>query len=130
MHDIETKEDIVCFVDHFYSLVKNDDLIGPIFLAKIGDDNWPKHLTRMHSFWNTVLFGKIEYRGNPFSHHISLGLEKVHFDRWILLFTQTIHLHFRGPKAEEVLQRANKMRIMFEAKLDAINSNPNIRPIM
>lgn len=125
MDDIKSKDDIVLFVNTFYQAVRNDQLIGPIFSSKIADDDWQRHLGRMHSFWNTVLFGEADYRGQPFSHHIRLGLEKEHFDRWMLLFTSTINKNFDGPKAIEVLDRADKMRIMFEAKLHDIKSNPN-----
>ena len=130
MPDITSKEDIIYFVDQFYSAVKHDDMIGPIFNHKIGSDDWTKHLQRMYSFWNTVLFGEADYRGNPFSHHISLDIDKRHFDRWISLFTKTVQTHFEGPKADEVLWRAQKMRNMFEAKLREIRSNPNSKPIM
>ena len=84
----------------------------------------------MSSFWNTVLFGEQDYRGNPFSHHINLGLEKDHFDKWIELFLGTINNLFEGPKASEAIMRAEKMRIMFEAKLKFIKDNPDNFPIM
>ena len=130
MDDIKSKDDIVLFVNQFYQKVRKDKLIGPIFTGRIAEDDWPRHLGRMHSFWNTVLFGVADYRGNPFSHHISLGLDKIHFDRWILLFTSTINKNFKGPKALEVLERAEKMRLMFESKLETIKSNPKRHTIL
>jgi hemoglobin len=130
MKDISNKEDIKCYVDHFYSSVQQDDLIGPIFNAKINKDEWPIHLDKMYRFWNSVLFGKAEYRGQPFSHHINLGLSKEHFERWISLFEISINTNFKGIKADEVLQRAGKMRLMFEHKLQYLKNNPNIRPIV
>lgn len=130
MHDIQSKDDIIEFVDHFYNEAKNDELIGPIFLGRIDESNWSIHMNRIYSFWNTVLFGELDYRGNPFSHHISLSLEKKHFDRWMLLLEQTLNLKFEGPKANEVLDRANKMRLVFESKLKMIKSNPGSKPIM
>jgi len=84
----------------------------------------------MYRFWNTVLFGAAEYRGNPFSHHLGLGIEKVHFDRWISLFYHNIEENFKGDKADEVKERALKMRTLFESKLEYIKANPGIRPIM
>lgn len=130
MNDIENKADIKLFVDQFYSKVQADDLIGPVFNNKIGNGNWPKHLERMYSFWNSVLFGAADYRGNPFLHHISLGIEKDHFDRWINLFTSTINDRFEGAKASEAIDRANKMRLMFELKLNHLKKNKNIHPII
>ena len=130
MDDIKTKEDITIFVDQFYNQVQSDKLIGPIFLGKMPEGNWSKHLERMYSFWNTVLFGVVDYRGNPFSHHIYLGIEKPHFDRWIALFVKTIDDNFIGPKATEAKDRAGKMRMMFESKLQANKTNSKINPIL
>ena len=65
-NDIKDKKDIKVFIDAFYEKVRVDQTIGPIFISRIPDDNWPKHLERMYSFWNTVLFAKPDYRGNPF----------------------------------------------------------------
>lgn len=130
MTDINSKEDIKIFVDQFYGDVESDKLIGPIFLGKMPEGDWSKHLERMYSFWNTVLFGVPDYRGNPFSHHIYLGIEKPHFDRWIALFEKTIDDNFAGAKANEAKERAGKMRMMFESKLDAIKINSRIKPIL
>lgn len=130
MHDIHNKSDIQCFVDGFYGDIRNDELIGPIFAGRIADDQWPQHLDKMYRFWNTVLFGASEYRGNPFSHHLALGIEKVHFDRWISLFHKNIEANFKGNKAEEVKERAVKMRNLFESKLEFIKVNKGIKPIM
>ncbi len=130
MKDITDKEDIKCYVDHFYNAVQQDDLIGPIFNAKIQPDEWHLHLDKMYRFWNSVLFGKAEYRGQPFSHHINLGLSKAHFERWISLFEISIKTNFKGARANEVLQRAGKMRLMFEHKLQYLRNRPNIKPIV
>jgi len=130
MKDIETKDDIVVFVNAFYDQVRNDDTIGPIFNQKINTSHWPKHLEKMYSFWNTVLFGVAEYRGNPFSKHIPLKVDTKHFDNWILLFENAVRQNFSGPKAEEAIQRAHKMRLLFESKLKHLQSNPKHIGIM
>ena len=123
MTDILDKKDVIVLVNQFYYQVRTDELIGPIFNAKIGDSNWPAHLSKMHGFWNTVLFGAVEYRGNPFSHHVRLGIKKEHFDRWISLFEKTVRDLFSGEKANEAILRAKKMRLMFETKLRAVDED-------
>ncbi len=130
MNDIINNSDIKLLVNHFYKQVQDDKLIGPIFNSKIKAEAWPKHLERMTSFWNTVLFHKTDYRGNPFSHHIHLNISKKHFDRWISLFENSVRNNFNGPKAEEAISRAIKMRLMFESKLQYLSSNDNSFPIM
>lgn len=84
----------------------------------------------MYSFWNTVLFAKADYRGNPFSRHIGLNIDKVHFDRWAALFEEVIRASFSGPKADEAILRAIMMRKIFESKLAVIARSSNNFPIM
>jgi len=113
--DISNFEDIVLFVDGFYSKVNQDELIGPIFDAVITD--WNPHLTKMYDFWNAVLFGVAGFKGNPFARHAPLPLQKVHFERWLLLFEQTIDEHFSGELADETKKKAGMMAEMFLSKL-------------
>jgi len=56
MKDIENLNDIQVFVYEFYDLVKEDQMLSPIFASRIADDDWGDHLKRMCDFWNTVLF--------------------------------------------------------------------------
>lgn len=39
-------------VDTFYGRVRADDILGPIFAARIKD--WGPHLQRMYAFWSSV----------------------------------------------------------------------------
>lgn len=116
--DIRDKNDIKLFVDAFYTQVRQDPMLGPVFKLRIPDDaSWSPHLSIMCSFWNTVLFAESDYRGTPFPRHVGLSIGAEHFDRWIEYFYQTIDLYFSGPKAEETKDKASKMRMIFESKL-------------
>ncbi len=130
MYDIENKADIQLFVDAFYEAVRNDELIGPVFENQIEAGNWPIHLERMYRFWNTVLFGKQDYRGNPFSKHRQLPIQEKHFERWLSLLNQTLDENFKGSKAEEVKSRAYKMGQLFQAKLAHIQNDSEYRSIV
>lgn len=123
-HDIRELEDIKLLVDSFYGKVRNDILIGPIFDEKI-QDRWPQHLSKMYTFWQTVLLGEHTYYGSPFPPHAGLPVEGEHFDRWLALFSQTLNEHFSGKVADEALWRANKMAEMFQYKLQAFRNNSN-----
>ncbi len=129
MKDIMNKEDVVIFVNAFYDRVKIDKVIGHIFNEKIPSNHWPLHLERMYSFWNTVLFGEADYRGNPFSKHSQLPISEEHFDRWLELLNSSLDDHFVGEKTNEVKERAYKMSLMFKSKLIHIRSN-NYKSIM
>ncbi|MGK0364822.1 MAG: hemoglobin, partial [Saprospiraceae bacterium] len=123
MTDILNKEDVIIFVNVFYKKVRIDMVLGPVFAAVIINDNWEPHLNRMYSFWNTVLFGKRDYQGNPFSKHTNLPITKIHFQHWIDLLNETIDENFEGDKADEVKMRADKMRILFQSKLEYVRAH-------
>ncbi|MFT3907793.1 MAG: hypothetical protein QM737_00075 [Ferruginibacter sp.] len=116
--DITTRVDVELLVSVFYNKVKQHEQLAPIFSKRIfSDEQWEQHLTRMSDFWETVLFAKQAYRGNPFPKHVGLEIMAAHFETWISLFHQTINENFAGPKATEAKERADKMRVLFESKL-------------
>jgi hemoglobin len=119
--EIEDIEDIKLFVDEFYTRVRTDELIGPIFMEKIG--NWQPHLDKMYAFWNAALFGVPGFRGNPFAKHAPLKIAKPHFDRWLELFYATIDGRFKGFVAEDAKRRAALMADMFLSRLAQLGGN-------
>jgi hemoglobin len=124
MKDIEDIADIKLFVDEFYSKVREDKLIGPIF-SKVITGDWQPHLNKMYDFWNAALFGVAGFRGNPFAKHAPLPIAQQHFDRWLELFAITIDNHFEGPMAQDTKHRAELMAVMFVSKLEKIGGNPD-----
>ncbi len=120
MRKIESRADIECMVDTFYSRVQNHDELGPIFNDQIGD-RWGEHLEKMYKFWETMLLDMHTYSGQPFPKHIPLPIKVKHFDQWVAIFIKTIDDLFEGEKAEEVKLRAENIAKMFRFKLDKIN---------
>ncbi|HYO20944.1 MAG TPA: group III truncated hemoglobin, partial [Flavisolibacter sp.] len=86
--DIKDKKDIEAFVDRFYSKVRNNELLSPVFDSKISNEAWPQHLQRMYAFWNAILFGETGFQGNPMQKHVSLPIEEKHFGQWLNLFRE------------------------------------------
>lgn len=117
-NDIKGLDDIILFVNQFYEKIQQDDLIGPIFNNVIED--WSPHLEKMYAFWNAVLFGVPGFTGNPFARHAPLPIKEQHFERWILLFHETIDTLFVGEMAENTKKKAETMAIMFLSKLKAM----------
>ena len=117
--DITQLEDIQVLVHDFYAKARIHPLLGPIFNGVI-KDQWPVHLEKMVRFWQTVLLSEHTYSGAPFPVHINMPLTAVHFEQWIALFVATVHENFDGEKAEEAIDRAQKMAAMFSYKLAAI----------
>ncbi|MBS1502802.1 MAG: group III truncated hemoglobin [Bacteroidetes bacterium] len=119
--EIEDIADIKVFVDDFYARVRDDKLIGSIFMEKIAD--WQPHLDKMYAFWNAALFGVAGFRGNPFARHAPLKIGRPHFERWLELFYATIDERFEGYIAEDAKKRAELMAAMFLIRLQQLNGN-------
>jgi hemoglobin len=118
---IESRNDIEVLVNEFYSKVRKDSLIGPIFndIAKV---NWDEHLPKLYNFWSDLLLGEDSYQGRPFPPHIPLNLEISHFERWLQLFLQTVDENFTGLKADEAKRRALGIARNFLSNIEYINS--------
>lgn len=121
-HDISQIEDIQRFVDSFYDRVKQDTLIGPIFIGII-QDRWPMHLEKMYRFWQTVLLDERTYSGTPFLPHAQMPLQWEHFERWLQLFNETIDELFTGTTAERAKWQGRRMAELFHAKIDYYRNN-------
>ncbi|SIR48953.1 group III truncated hemoglobin [Pontibacter lucknowensis] len=117
--DIRDEQDIKLLVDSFYAKVNEDDLLGPVFngFAKV---NWEHHLPIMYSFWSSVLFGTMAYKGQPFPKHMRLPVDRQHFARWIVLFTETADELFEGDKTKELKQKATSIAQVFQMKMGLI----------
>lgn len=122
--DILTIEDIKLLVDGFYTKVKTDELLGPIFNERI-QDGWPQHLEKMYRFWQTVLLGEHTYYGSPFPPHTQLPIGLEHFNKWMELFTVTADELFCGEKNDEAKWRAGKMAELFQMKLEHLRKAGN-----
>ena len=115
--DILNIDDVKKLVDSFYGKVRQDEMLAPIFNERI-QDRWPEHLEKMYRFWQTVLLGEQTYFGAPFVPHARLPVEGMHFDRWLMLFNETVDELFKGEKADEAKWRGQRMAEVFLAKIE------------
>lgn len=119
--DIANEADIKLLVDTFYDNVNKDDMLSPVF-NDFAHVNWEHHLPIMYSFWSSVLFGTMAYKGQPFPKHLRLPVEQKHFQRWISLFTQTVDTLFEGEKATEIKQKALSIAQIFQMKMGLLSA--------
>jgi hemoglobin len=98
---------ISALVDAFYTKVRQDPEIGPIFNAVV--DDWPHHLALLKDFWSTVLLATGRYKGNPMMRHFQLGLDPQHFDRWLALFAETAREVFPPDSAALVIEKSHRI---------------------
>jgi hemoglobin len=110
---IESREDVSLLVRTFYSKIRKDTLLGPIFNRIITD--WETHLELLTDFWETNLFFKRKYFGNPMHAHIEVDkkvggtINELHFGTWINLWHETIDELFEGETANVAKNRARNM---------------------
>lgn len=111
-HDISTRADIELLVDRFYEKVLRNEAIKHFFNDVVKLD-WSTHIPTMYNFWETMLLGSINYKGNPMTKHIELNrkatMGREHFDTWLKLWRETIDEHFTGSKANEAKARAESI---------------------
>lgn len=125
--DLHDPDDIRRLIDAFYTQVRRDELLGPVFASRIPDGHWPAHLDTMTRFWTAALLAQAAgYRGNPGAKHLYLPVEKAHFTRWLRLFGQTVDALFAGEKATEIKLRALRMGELFQAKIAMTRANGDL----
>lgn len=113
MNDIKNREDIHLLVSTFYSKVRKSKEIGHFFNETISD--WDEHLEKLTDFWESNLFFKAKFRGNPAKAHVNLdkkyqhAIQVEHFGFWINLWFETIDSLFEGELANRAKHNARKM---------------------
>ena len=96
----------------FYAKVRADEVLGPIFEARIRD--WEPHLQQMCAFWSSVALMTGRYHGTPMVKHMRLPVDASHFDRWLGLFEETAR-EVCPPQAEaHFMDRARRIASSLE----------------
>ena len=125
--DIKNREDIYLLVSSFYEKVRKDVVLGPFFNDVIKD--WDAHLDNLTSFWESSLFLKTRYLGNPLEVHTKVDIEnnhtitEKHFGLWMNLWFETIDELFEGDYANNAKQRARKMSTFLYLKIFEARQN-------
>ncbi|WP_431310628.1 group III truncated hemoglobin [Labrys miyagiensis] len=102
-------------VHTFYGRVRQDELIGPIFNAKVAD--WDDHLAKLCAFWSSMVLRTGRYDGRPLRPHLMLPLEGRHFDRWLDLFERTAGEVLPREAALVFIDRARRIADSFEMSI-------------
>ncbi|MCC7426268.1 MAG: group III truncated hemoglobin [Alphaproteobacteria bacterium] len=91
----------------FYTKVRADQMLGPVFDKRIAD--WEPHLLRMMAFWSSVALMSGVYHGRPMEMHLPLPVDARHFDRWLALFEETARELCPPAAAEHFIERARRI---------------------
>ena len=118
--DIIDRFDLVQLVNLFYERALKDPVIRMFFNEVVSID-FDHHIPKIYDFWESVLFGKGSYQGNPIKKHIELdrlkSLKGEHFDKWLEIWNLTIDELYKGEKAEEAKAKANTMKELMMFKI-------------
>jgi hemoglobin len=119
--DIRNREDVSLLVNVFYGKIRKDKILGPIFNSMITD--WDTHLSRLTDFWESQLFLKRTYLGNPLEVHQQVdsategGIGPRHFGLWLNFWYETLDELFEGEVVAIAKNRARKMSTMISLKI-------------
>ncbi|MEC5128781.1 group III truncated hemoglobin [Verrucomicrobiales bacterium BCK34] len=123
--DIEGRAELEELVADFYSKVREDPLIGPVFdeVAKV---DWSSHIPKIVDFWETVLFRTGSYKGSPLHPHLSLSkmteMSRERFQRWVELFFETVDSHFAGENADHLKRVAADMAEVMQRRIEEFSA--------
>ncbi|MGX7876774.1 group III truncated hemoglobin [Mesorhizobium sp. ORM6] len=96
-------------VRKFYSRVRKDERLGPIFAGEIIGD-WEPHLDKMTDFWCSVILKSGDYHGRPVPAHLKLkNVTEVDFEIWLALFGETASELFTPEIAAVFVERAERI---------------------
>ena len=103
----------------FYDKVRADEMLGPIFDARIKD--WEPHLQQMCAFWSSVALMSGRYHGAPMPKHLPLPIDAAHFDRWLNLFEATAAEICPPEAAAHFVERAHRIAASLELGVAGAN---------
>lgn len=112
MNDIKTYQDCLFLVNEFYKKLLVDDEISHFFI----DLDLEEHLPRVAKFWAFILLDEPGYTANMMTAHAPLEFKTTDFDRWLLLFHETVNQFFVGEKATLAIERSQLIAITLRHK--------------
>ena len=117
---LNSREAIELLVNSFYTKVKQDELLSPIF-NNVEFFSWDTHIPVMVDFWETLLLDTATYKGNTMQKHITLHrrtpLTPELFERWKLLFYSTLDELFEGENVVKAHKRVEAMSGLMQFKI-------------
>jgi len=120
-------------VDAFYSRIRADAQLGPIFNDAIHD--WPQHLGKLSAFWSSIMLTSGRYKGQPVPAHVKHKdrITPALFDRWLSLWKQTTD-ELMTPDAAAALQAkaariAESLQLAMFFRLDPGSGHVSMCPV-
>ncbi len=115
MKQLQDRSDIQLLVTTFYSKIRLNNLLGPIFNLHLSENEWIHHIEKLTDFWETNLLGKPVFKGNPTQKHVLVdynlnnAISQEHFNTWLKIWFETIDELFTGEMSEKAKEAAKRM---------------------
>lgn len=96
----------------FYARIRTHDVLGPVFMRAVGDDdeNWRHHEARIASFWRNASGMDRSFSGNPMRKHLANPeIVPEQFPLWLGLFRQTAEDVLPPAQASEIADLADRI---------------------
>ncbi|MDG1738323.1 MAG: group III truncated hemoglobin [Paracoccaceae bacterium] len=92
-----TRQEIGSVVSAFYTRVRADATLGPVFEKHVTD--WAFHEEKITRFWANAILYENSYSGNPMQVHRAAGnVEVDHFAIWLRLFDEVLAQKLSDPQ--------------------------------
>lgn len=122
------EETLRSLVHRFYDRVRADEVLGPIFEARITD--WGPHLERTVAFWSSVALMTGHYHGKPVPAHATLPVDWAHFERWLSLFRETARETCPPRGAAHVVEAAERIARSLHMAVQTAQAGPESVPAL
>lgn len=118
--DLDTRTEIHNLVVDFYRDIVNDEELGYIFVD-VAEVDWNLHIPKLIDYWCRVLLGQPGYDGYILAAHQYVhSIEAIPapiFDRWFLMWVDSVDRGWQGPLAEKAKSHAAKTMKMLAHRL-------------
>ena len=113
----EIEAALPALLDRFYTRVRADAALGPVFNDAIGD--WDHHLGTLTDFWSSVMLTTGRYKVNPMAVHLQHAhrIPSEMFARWLAIWTRTTDEMMAPPIAEAMQAKAARIAQSLDAAL-------------
>lgn len=121
-----TEDSIYKLINTFYTKVRSDKDLGPIFSNAIGNDDkeWVYHLQKMYDFWSSVMLSSRRYHGNPFEKHLMLPhFDLELFSRWLAIFEETVREIHTGIVVDQYIEKSRRIAKSLKLGLSSMRDN-------
>jgi hemoglobin len=111
-------------IDEFYTRVRRDEELGPVFDAIIGD-RWGPHIEKIMSFWMTATRVGAGYKGRDFTpaHLKHDAIRAAQLPRWLELFRATCRDLCEPAAADALIRVAEQMADNLQISLTRRDAN-------